>query len=87
MRRLILFAGVLILAAGIATAYYESKHRFEGGMKGTSTEFDPTQTVAAPAAGSIVSPMFGGEPQHLHVGVGKVRPPFRLDWVSWRNLV
>ena len=26
--------------------------------------------------------MFGGEPQHLHVGVGKVRPPFRLDWVS-----
>ena len=82
MRRLILFAGVVILLAGIATAYYESKHRFEGSVKGTSTEFDPTQTVAAPGAGSIVSPMFGGEPQHLHVGVGKVRPPFRLDWVS-----
>ena len=26
--------------------------------------------------------MFGGEPQHLHVGVGKVRPPFRRDWVT-----
>jgi outer membrane protein assembly factor BamB len=26
--------------------------------------------------------MFGGEPQHLHVGIGKVRPPFRLDWVA-----
>jgi outer membrane protein assembly factor BamB len=48
---------------------------------GTSTEFDPTQTVAAPPAGSIVSPMFGGDPQHLHVGIGTVRPPFRLDWV------
>ena len=55
MRRLILFAGVVILLAGIATAYYESKHRFEGSVKGTSTEFDPTRTVAAPRAGSIVS--------------------------------
>jgi outer membrane protein assembly factor BamB len=26
--------------------------------------------------------MFGGEPQHLHVGVGRVKPPFHLDWVS-----
>src|SRR5207248_1773370 len=23
-----------------------------------------------------------GEPQHLHVGIGRVRPPFRRDWVS-----
>jgi outer membrane protein assembly factor BamB len=29
-----------------------------------------------------VSPLFGGVPQHLHVGVGHVRPPFRRDWVS-----
>ena len=84
MRRLLLFAGVLILLAGIATAYYESKHRFGGSVRGTSTEFDPTQTVAAAGAGAgtIISPMFGGVPQHLHVGVGKVRPPFKLDWVS-----
>jgi outer membrane protein assembly factor BamB len=26
--------------------------------------------------------MFGGEPQHLHVGFGKLRPPFRRDWVT-----
>ena len=26
--------------------------------------------------------MFGGEPQHLHVGVGKVRLLFRRDWVT-----
>jgi len=84
MRRLIVVAGILILVGGIGAAYYESTHRFGGSVRGTSTEFDSTQTVAAPRArvGSIVSPMFGGEAQHLHVGVGKIRPPFRLDWVS-----
>src|SRR5262249_19627384 len=75
MRRLLVVLGVLILLAGaIGTAYYESTHRLAGSGKGTSTEFDPPQTVAAPPAGSIVSPMFGGEPQHLHVGIGNVRP-------------
>ena len=82
MRRLLVVAGILILVGAIGSAYYESTHRFGGSVRGTSTEFDPTQTVAAPPAGSIVSPMFGGESQHLHVGVGKLRPPFRLDWVS-----
>jgi outer membrane protein assembly factor BamB len=83
MRRLIVVAGILILVGAIGASYYESTHRFGGSVRGTSTEFDPTQTVAAPPrAGQIVSPMFGGVPQHLHVGVGKVRPPFHLDWVS-----
>ena len=26
--------------------------------------------------------MFGVGPEHLHVGVGHVRPPFRLDWTA-----
>jgi outer membrane protein assembly factor BamB len=83
MRRLIVVVGVLILLGGaIGVVYYESTHRFAGSVKGTSTEFDPGRTVAAPPAGSLVSPMFGGQPQHLHVGVGKVRPPFRRDWVT-----
>src|SRR5215467_13362876 len=82
MRRLIVFAGILILVVAIGGSYYESTHRFGGSVRGTSTEFDPTQTVSAPPAGSIVSPMFGGVSQHLHVGVGKIRPPFRRDWVS-----
>ena len=83
MRRLIVVAGILILVGAIGASYYESTHRFGGSVKGTSTEFDPTQTVSAPSSGGqIVSPMFGGQPQHLHVGVGKVRPPFRLDWIS-----
>jgi outer membrane protein assembly factor BamB len=82
MLRLIVVAGIVILFAAIGAAYYESTHRFGGSVRGTSTEFDPARTVPAPPAGSIVSPMFGGQPQHLHVGVGKVRPPFRRDWVA-----
>jgi outer membrane protein assembly factor BamB len=82
MRRLLLVAGILILIAGAAAAYQLSRHRFGGSLRGTSVEFDPTQTVAPPTRYPLLSPVFGGEPQHLHVGVGNVRPPFRLDWVS-----
>ena len=84
MRRLLVaVAGVLIVLAGAGAAYYLFKHhRYGGNVKGSSVEYVPTQTVAAPAPGPLVSPMFGGVPQHLHVGVGRVRPPFRLDWVS-----
>jgi outer membrane protein assembly factor BamB len=83
MRRLLVVAGVLIVLLGAGTAYYVSKHRFGGNVLGSSTqEFDPAQTVASPRFGPLVSPVFGGVPQHLHVGVGRLRPPFRLDWVS-----
>jgi outer membrane protein assembly factor BamB len=82
MRRFLVVAGVLILLAGIAAAYYESRDRFGGSIRGTSTEFDPAETVAAPGPSPLVSPVFGGQPQHLHVGTGRVRPPFRRDWVS-----
>ena len=82
MRRLLVVAGILILLGAIGAAYCESTHRFGGSVRGTSTEFERTQTVPAPKAGPLVSPMFGGQPQHLHVGVGKVRPPFRRDWVT-----
>ncbi len=82
MRRLLLVAGALILLAGIGAAYYESTHRYGGSVRGTTTEFVPTQTAPAPQPGPLVSPMFGGQPQHLHVGVGRIRPPFRRDWVS-----
>jgi outer membrane protein assembly factor BamB len=82
MRRLLVVAGLLILLAGIGAAYYESTHRYGGNVQGSSTEFAPTQTVAAPEPGPLVSPVFGGVAQHLHVGVGHVRPPFHLDWVS-----
>jgi outer membrane protein assembly factor BamB len=82
MRRLVVVAGILILLGALGAAYYESTHRFGGSVRGTSTEFEQTRTVPAPKAGSLVSPMFGGQPQHLHVGVGRVRPPFRRDWVT-----
>jgi outer membrane protein assembly factor BamB len=82
MRRLLAVAGILILLGAIGAAYWESTHRYGGSVRGTTTEFEPTQTVPAPKAGPLVSPMFGDQPQHLHVGVGKVRPPFRRDWVT-----
>jgi outer membrane protein assembly factor BamB len=82
MRRLLVAAGVLIVLVGAGTAYYASRHHYGGSVKGSSVEYVPTQTVAAPTREPLVSPMFGGEPQHLHVGVGRVKPPFHLDWVS-----
>ena len=84
MRRLILVIALILLGGAIGAAYYESTHRFGGSELGTRAEFDPTQTVASPQPGStsLVSPMFGGVAQHLHVGAGKLRPPFRRDWVS-----
>ena len=84
MRRLLLVAGVVILLAALGAAYYESTHRFGGSVRGTSTEFDPTRTVAPPQPSqtSLISPMFGGVPQRLHVGVGRIRPPFKRDWVT-----
>ncbi len=82
MRRLLVAVGVLIVLAGAGTAYYASHHHYGGNVKGSSVEYVPTQTVAVPTREPLVSPMFGGEPQHLHVGVGRVKPPFHLDWVS-----
>jgi outer membrane protein assembly factor BamB len=82
MRRLLVAAGVLIVLAGAAAAYYESTHRFGGNLTGSSVEYLPTQIAKPPPPGPLVSPMFAGQPQHLHVGVGRLRPPFKLDWVS-----
>jgi outer membrane protein assembly factor BamB len=81
-RRLLVVVGVLIVLAGAGTAYYASHHHYGGNVKGSSVEYVPTQTVSVPTREPLVSPMFGGEPQHLHVGVGRVKPPFHLDWVS-----
>jgi outer membrane protein assembly factor BamB len=83
MRRLIPVAGLLILLAGAAAAYFLTRDRFGGDVQGSSTEYVPTQTAAPPPESApLVSPMFGGGPQRLHVGVGRLRPPFHRDWVS-----
>lgn len=80
-RRFLVVAGIVILLAGAASAYYVTKHRFGGNVLGSSSGFVSTQTAKPPRAGSqLVSPMFGVGPEHLRVGVGRVRPPFRLDW-------
>jgi outer membrane protein assembly factor BamB len=84
MRLLVVAVVLILLGGGIGAAYYESTHRFGGSVRGSTAEFDPTQTVAPPqpSTTSLVSPVFGGVTQHLHVGVGKLRPPFRRDWVT-----
>src|SRR5262249_43908506 len=84
-RRYLVAAGVLILilVAGAASAYYVTSHRFGRTVVGSSSGFDSTQTISAPKPrAGLVSPMFGVAPEHLHVGVGHVRPPFRLDWTA-----
>lgn len=82
MRRLLFAAGLLILLAGVATAYYTDKHRFGPNVEGSSTEYVPTQTAPTPKPGLVVWPMFGGSAQRLHVAAGAVRPPFRQNWVT-----
>ncbi len=89
MRRILVVASVVLLAGGAATAYYVFKHsRFGGDVIGNSTDgFNSTQIVTVPPVPprkhhheAIISPMFGEVPEHLHVGVGNVRPPFHLVW-------
>jgi outer membrane protein assembly factor BamB len=84
-RRFFVIAGVLILVlvAGAASAYYITKHRFGGTVVGSSSGFNSTETGPTPTRHrGIVSPMFGVGPEHLHVGVGHVRPPFPLNWTA-----
>ncbi|HUJ55228.1 MAG TPA: PQQ-binding-like beta-propeller repeat protein [Gaiellaceae bacterium] len=83
MRRLLIVAGAFVLLAGIAAGVYEARHPFGGSVLGSPTvEFDRARTVPTrPADTAIPVPMFGGVPQRVHVGIGRVRPPFRLDWV------
>jgi outer membrane protein assembly factor BamB len=84
VRRLLIVAGLLVLAALIAAGLYEARHPFGGGVLGSATvEYNPRQSAPPPSASSpMPSPMFGGVPQRLHVGAGSLRPPFHLDWVA-----
>ncbi|MDX6482182.1 MAG: hypothetical protein QOG85_2692 [Gaiellaceae bacterium] len=82
-RRFLVVAGIVILAGGAAAAYLLTRDRFGGDVLGSSSGYVSTQTVRPPrASDGIVSPMFGGVPQRLHVGDGHVRPPFRLAWTA-----
>ncbi len=84
VRRLLIVAGLLVLAAGIAAGVYEARHPFGGSVLGSATvEFEAARAPRPPSASSSMpSPMFGIEPQRLHVGAGRLRPPFRLDWMA-----
>jgi outer membrane protein assembly factor BamB len=83
VRRLLTVAGALVLLAGIAAGVYEAKNPYGGSVLGSAkVEYDARQSARPPAATDpIPVPMFGIEPQRLHVAAGKLRPPFHLDWV------
>jgi len=80
-RRYLVVAALVILLGGAGSAWYLTRNRFGGDVLGSSSGFNSTQTIRPPKPHEgIVSPMFGGVPERLHVGVGHVRPPFRLAW-------
>ncbi|HEY2354428.1 MAG TPA: PQQ-binding-like beta-propeller repeat protein [Gaiellaceae bacterium] len=88
-RRYIVVAGIVILiVAGAASAYYVTQNRFGGDVIGSSSGFISTQTTLPPKPkplSALVSPMFGVVPEHVHIGVGHVRPPYRLAWQANGN--
>ena len=82
-RRYLVVAALVILLGGAGSAWYLTRNRFGGDVLGSSSGFNSTQTIRPPKPHEgIVSPMFGVGPEHLHIGVGHVRPPFRLDWTA-----
>ena len=84
MRRALILAALLVLAVGIAAGVYESRNPFGGSVVGSPTEeFSPGAIASAPTATDpLPSPMFGVEPQRLHLAAGFLRPPFHLEWVA-----
>jgi len=84
VRRALILAALLVLAAGVAAGVYEYRHPFGGSLLGSpAVEFSPGRIASPPpASSSMPSPMFGGVPQRLHVGAGRLRPPFHLDWIA-----
>jgi outer membrane protein assembly factor BamB len=71
-----------VLAAGGAAIGYVLYVRSAGAdVRGNSQEFVPTDTPALPERVSPVAwPTFGYDAARLHVAVGSLRPPFRVDW-------
>jgi outer membrane protein assembly factor BamB len=82
----VLLALVLLAGLGAAAAYYYKRH-LERNVRGSSSEFNPTETAPPAPAPSpkqkIVWPMFGYDLERTHVGPEiAVRPPFRRLWTA-----
>src|SRR6266849_5550934 len=83
MRRWLLGGAVaviaILLAAGVA--YYLHVKNAARDIRGSSTiEFVPTPPPA-PKVPNVPWPMYGRDPERLHVATGiSLRPPFRRVW-------
>jgi len=80
-------AAIAIVFAVAALAVYAYKRHLEGNVRGSSSEFNPTET-APPAPPptpkqKIIWPTFGYDAERTHVGpTVAIRPPFRRAWTA-----
>ncbi len=81
------FLGALLVVVGLLIAFVVYRVHQGHDVRGSSSEFVPTETapppVGAAAGAKIVWPEFGYNPERTHVGPDvPVRPPFRRVWTS-----
>jgi outer membrane protein assembly factor BamB len=74
----------LLVIAGVLAAFLFYKYHQGRDVRGSTTEFIPTETAPPPVTTpKIVWPTFAYDPERLHVGPDvPVRPPFRKIWTS-----
>jgi outer membrane protein assembly factor BamB len=82
---LIALALIALLGLGGAAAYVALRTYESRDIKGSSTEEFTTTAIATtpepePRVNAVRWPAFGYGPERLHVGPGKLRPPFRRIW-------
>jgi outer membrane protein assembly factor BamB len=76
--------GALLFIAGCLVAFVFYKYHQGRDVRGSTTEFIPTETAPPPPVKpKIVWPAFGYDPERTHVGPDvRMRPPFRRIWTS-----
>jgi outer membrane protein assembly factor BamB len=74
----------LLFIAGCFAAFVFYKYHQSRDVRGSTTEFIPTETAPPPVkTPQIVWPTFAYDPERLHVGPDvAVRPPFRKVWTA-----
>jgi outer membrane protein assembly factor BamB len=74
----------LLFIAGCFAAFVYYKYHQSRDVRGSTTEFIPTETAPPPVkTPQIVWPTFAYDPERLHVGPDvPMRPPFRKIWTA-----
>jgi outer membrane protein assembly factor BamB len=76
----VLLLGGAALGAYVAIRLHESRNIQGSSSVEFTTAIATTTAVATPAAPKVQWPAFGYGPERIHVGPGKLRPPFRKIW-------